>query len=366
MKIKNSLFWAVCVLIVLIVCSVCNANVTVKITDMAGRTVNAPLDPERIICLGPGALRLIIYLEAENKVVGVENMEIINPGGRPYWIAHPELARLPVCGPGGPAAINKKPDLEAVLSVNPQVIIVTYMDGHLADEVEQILGIPVVVLSYGTFATFDEAVYDAIRIAGKLLNRKKRALDIIDYIESHRKDLKARTEMVSEADKPTAYIGGIGYRGAYGIESTEQKYIPFDWVNVINAAKQVNASIGTHVFIDKETLLKLNPDVIFVDGGGLELVSQDYRKKPEFYHALKAFSLRRVYTLLPFNFYITNIGTAMADAYAIGKIIYGESFKDVDPERKAEKIYTFLVGKPVYQAMKKDYGTIGGVAPFFK
>ena len=51
--------------------------------------------------------------------------------------------------------------------------------------------------------------------------------------------------MVSETDKPTAYIGGIGYRGAYGIESTEQKYVPFEWVNVINRAKQVQKTTGS-------------------------------------------------------------------------------------------------------------------------
>lgn len=48
----------------------------------------------------------------------------------------------------------------------------TYMDGALADEVQQILNIPVVVLSYGAFATFDEAVYDALKIAGNVFIAK--------------------------------------------------------------------------------------------------------------------------------------------------------------------------------------------------
>lgn len=106
----------------------CAAARTVTVTDMAGRQVIARFDPDRIICMGPGALRLIVYLQAQTKVVGVEDMEKIHPEGRPYRIAHPELSKLPRCGPGGPACINKKPDLEAVLSVNPQVIFITYMD----------------------------------------------------------------------------------------------------------------------------------------------------------------------------------------------------------------------------------------------
>jgi iron complex transport system substrate-binding protein len=361
---KKTGFWAFCIIIFWGLPAVCVAGRTMTVTDMAGRQVTAPFDPDRIVCIGPGTLRLIVYLQAESKVVGVEDMEKMNPGGRPYWIAHPELFKLPRCGPGGPSGINKKPDLEAVLSLKAQVIFITYMDAQLADEVQRTLGIPVVVLSYGKFATFDEAVYDALRIAGKILNRGKRADLVVSYIESLRKDMRARTEDMPEGSRPTVYVGGIGYRGANGIESTEKRYIPFEWINADNVADQVKISIGSHVFMDKETLLRLNPDIIFLDGVGLILVAEDFRKKPEFYKALKAFSNRQVYTLLPFNWYTTNIGTALADAYAIGKILYKKRFEDIDPELKADEINIFLVGKPVYQEMKKDYGSIGGNPPF--
>lgn len=361
---KKTGFLTFCIIMVWGVSVLGAAPRTVTVTDMVKRQVTAPFDPERIICIGPGALRLIVYLQAESKIVGVEDMEKMNPGGRPYWLAHPALSNLPRCGPGGPAGINKKPELEAVLSVRPEVIFITYMDASLADEVQQTLGIPVVVLSYGEFATFDETVYDALRIAGRILNRVKRADTIVTYIESLRKDLYTRSKGIPENSRPTVYVGGIGYRGARGIESTEQRYIPFEWIGADNVAERVKAGIGSHVAMDKETLLKLNPDVIFIDGGGLMLVAADYHKKPKIYKTLQAFSNRRVYILLPFNWYTTNIGTALADAYAIGKILYKERFEDIDPEKKADEIYTFLVGKPVYEKMKKDYGAIGQTAPF--
>ena len=131
---------------------------TMPVTDMVGRHVVVPFNPGRIICIGPGALRIIVYLGAASKIVGVEEMEVKNPRGRPYWLAHSELWNLPRCGPGGPVSINKKPDLEAILSLEPQIIFVTYMQAPLANEVQHTLGIPVVVLSYGAFATFDETI----------------------------------------------------------------------------------------------------------------------------------------------------------------------------------------------------------------
>jgi iron complex transport system substrate-binding protein len=311
-------------------------------------------------------LRLIVYLQAQDKVAGVEDMEKANPGGRPYWIANPELHDLPTCGPGGPSGINKKPDLEAVMSVAPDVIFVTYMDKALADKVQATVNIPVIVLSYGTFANVDETVYESLRKAGRILNREKRAEELITYINSLRKDLDKRTSDISTSHNPRVFVGGIGYRGSYGIESTEKDYIPLKWINAFNLAEEIEGRIGDHVLVDKETLLKLDPEVIFVDGGGLALIEEDYRKKKNYYNTLKAFKNRKVYMLLPFNWYTTNIDTALADAYAIGKILYKDTFEDIDPEKKADEIYTFMVGKPVYSDMKKDYGAIGETAPFLK
>lgn len=106
--------------------------------------------------------------------------------------------------------------------------------------------------------------------------------------------------------------------------------------------------------------------MIFLDGGGLSLILEDYHKKPTFYQAIRAFKTRRIYTLLPFNSYTTNIETALAGAFAIGKILYPDRFVDINPEKKVDEIYTFFVGSPVYETMKSTYGPIGGDAPFWK
>ncbi len=329
------------------------------VTDMIGRAVTLKDRPQRIICVGPGALRLIVYLQAQDMLVGVEGMEKQHATGRPYWIANPQLGKLSVIGPGGPAAINKKPDLEAVLRVAPDLIVATYMEKTMADTVAKTLNIPVLVLSYGELAVFDEKIYESLRLAGEVLGKKARADAVVDFIHGIRKDLDRRTADIAATDKPGVYVGGIGYRGAHGIESTQRNYIPLDWNHTDNVAQKVKATIGSHVMVDKEVLLSLDPDVIFIDGGGLALVVEDAQRKPDYYMALKAFKEKRVYSLQPFNYYTTNIGTAMADAYAIGKTIYPLRFEDVALGVKADEIYTFLLGKPVYSRMQKTFGSLG-------
>ena len=335
------------------------------ITDLAGRTLSVPFDPDRIVCLGPGTLRLIVYLQAESKVAGVEAMEKRFSTGRPYWMAHPELQKLPSCGPGGPAGIGKKPDGEAILGVKPQIVFSTFWDAGMADEVQKLLGVPVVVLSYGALATFeDNYVADSLMVAGKILNREKRAEEVVGFIESLKKDLNQRTADIPPDQKPGVYVGGLGFKGIMGIESTDKRFLPFHWVHAKNLADTFPATMGSHVMVDKEAFLKLNPDIIFLDLSGLPMVIEDMKKKPEYYQALKAFSDRNVFTLLPFNWYTTNIGTALADSFAIGKILYEKRFEDLDPAIKADEIYTFLVGKPVYEQMSKDFGPLG-VRPDF-
>jgi len=46
----------------------------------------------------------------------------------------------------------------------------------------------------------------------------------------------------------------------------------------------------------------------------------------------------------------------LADAYFVGKVLYPDRFADIDPVQKADEIYTFFVGKPVFSQMNSQYG----------
>ena len=336
----------------------------IALKDMAGRRVRVSRNPQRIVCIAPGTLRLIIYLGAKDKVAGVEDIEKRFPTERPYRLAHPELGKLPSIGPGGVNAINKMPDSEAILAVNPDVIFISYMEKRKADLLQDRIGIPVVVLSYGNFGAFDEAVYDSLRLVGRVLAAEERAEAVISFIENAKRDLAVRVKGYPENERPAVYAGCIGFKGAHGIESTETNYPPFTWI----AAKNVVGENGRrgHLFAGKENLLAWDPDIIFIDGGGNELLRQDYRKNRTFYHGLKAFRSRKVYLLYPFNWYMTNIGTVLCDAYTAGKILYPERFSDVDIKTRADKIYRFLLGRPVYTEMMKIHGPLGGVLPYIE
>lgn len=323
-----------------------------KITDLAGRQVEVPVPANKVVAIGPGALRLVCYVDGADKVVGVENVEKQWPStSRPYILAHPELKDLPTIGQGGP---DSAPDSEKLVTAKPDVIFVAYLaDRAKADELQAKTGIPVVVLSYGRLATFDEDVYQSLELTGKITGNEKRAQEVVAYLKNCQQDLNVRTKDIPADKRPKVYVGALGMKGTHGIESTQAKYPPFLNVNASNVADETGKT-GS-VMIDKEKLLSWDPDIIFIDEGGCSLVLDDYQKNPQFYQSLSAFKKGEVYGQIPYNYYTTNIGTAIADAYYAGKVIFPEQFKDTDPVKKANEIYQFLLGKPVYEQITKDY-----------
>ena len=323
---------------------------SIEITDMAGRNVVLEGPIERVVAIG-SALRIYTYVNGTEKLVGVEKGQQSTKTGRPYIIANPNLEELPLVGEGFPA----NPDPELLMNVNADVIIAgDILDVNQIEELQKKIGVPIVVIGCGSSAVFDQDMYDALTIIGKVVGKEDRSEELIEYMEGCKTELINLTKDISEDKKPSIYIGGLSYKGVHGIESTSGNS---PVLNVIGA-KNVVDDIGKSgsVMIDKEQLIKWDPDILIIDENGLSLVKEDYQKNPDYYNALSAVKNGKVYGQLPYVSYYNNIETAMADIYFLGKVLYPSEFKDIDVIEKADEIYTFMLGKPLYNIMAEKYG----------
>ena len=320
------------------------------ITDSLGREVHFNSRPQRVVAIGPGALRLYLYVADVNKLVGVEDMERQEKEGRPYNLAYPELRELTIIWPGGP---RNAPDPEKLLEVEPDVIFSMYTgEAESVEKLQEKTGIAVVALSYGKKEVFDPELYKSLELIGEVMGTE-RGKEVVAMMEGWREDLDKRTKDMAEEERPRVYMGGMGMRGAHGIESTTGDFSLF---NVIHSRNVVDeAGINQYVSLDKEKILELDPEMIFIDGGGYGLVKEDYDKDPTFYQGLKAFKEGKVYLHMPYNFYYTNIGVAIADSYYFGKMMYPKAFEDVKIEEKFDEIMKGLLGKPLYKEMSDVY-----------
>jgi len=317
---------------------------TVTITDMTGRTVKVPADIQRVVGIEAGALRVLAYLNATNRVVGVEDIE--RQGGKPYNYAYPDLADRPVIGPihGG--------DPELITAAQPDVILWTYTEAGEADDLQAQTGIPVVAIDYGDLDDNRATFYQALRLTGSIVKAEQRAEALISYMDATIEDLDKRTRNIPDSDKPSCYVGGVGYRGAHGIASTEPDYAPFQFIHADNVAGSLQQE---HAFVDIEAIIEWNPDVLFIDQAGSQLVMQDITNHSVL-AGVWAIQQDQVYGVLPYNWYSTNYGTVLADAYYIGSVLYPDAFSDIDLPMKANEIYQTLLGGPVYQDMQMAYG----------
>jgi iron complex transport system substrate-binding protein len=335
------------------------------VEDISGRKVALPQKISRIVAIGPGMLRLVCYLNATDLLVGVEGSETgWGFTGRDYAMAYGESFRdLPVIGPGGP---GKPPAPELILAVKPDLIIMsrTYADMYGPDRLQTETNSTVVVLDYGPAGSLDvEGLANALRTLGTALNRKERAEKIIKFVEGLREDLKARTENVTS--RPKVYVGAVSYKGGQPFTTTQASFPPLQLLYTPTIADKYSNKTGVY-FMDFEAILKEQPEIVFIDEGNLNTVKQDFDKDPGKYCQLTAFQSRKLYGILPYNYYHTNIAVALADAYYMGKVLYPDRFGDVNPELKADEIFQAFLGRSLCKQYEEAYGGFKNLSDMFK
>lgn len=337
---------------------------TIIVTDVLGRSVTVPQHPERVICSGSGALRLLVYLQAQDRAVAVDSAEKRVPdlgvlvGTRPYSIANPQFQDLPIFGEFRGL---DNPELIAGLSPRPQVIFkVSPLAGPHPDQLTEKTAIPVVGLEYGNLTDKKDQFYETLRTMGLILGKDDRAEEVIAFFENSLADLAKRTASIPEEKRPSCYIGGVASRGAHGFTSTEPGYPPFIYTGAKNVAAAPGEKISAAAQISKEKLLEWDPEVLFVDlstttTAGEEGSSLHQLKADPALAALTAVEEGRVWGVLPYNSYTINYGSVLANSYFVGKVLYPDRFEDIDPAAKADEIFTFLVGKEVFQVMNDSF-----------
>lgn len=318
---------------------------TRTLTDSAGRKVTIPAQVERIVCVNVGALRYTCYMQAQDLVVGVEDYEQTPTMSRLYnYVNFDRFSGLPVIGNNG----EHYP--EEIIAADPDVIIMSSFSDNDADALQQKTGIPVVMVP-GSDTTMDDMAYETFRIMGEVYDKKDRADELIAYMDEVKADLTARTDNIAEENKPSVYVGGVSFKGAHGFEGTEAGYGPFTIIQAKNLADETGQ---TGAFdIDLEQVLSWNPDFIFLDFNGMDLIREDFRNHPDYYNSLTAVQENKVYSQISFRSSASNLETALADAYYAATVIYPEQFSDIDPVEKAGEIFNMLLGTNPYEDLKE-------------
>ena len=342
-KITRFLSVLLACLMLLSVAALAETAETRIIVDGLGREVEIPVNVESIVCTGVGALRYTCYMGAQDLVVGVEEYESKLSTSRLYnYVNFDQFSQLPIIG------MKDEPDPEALLNIDPQVIVMSGYIEEQAEDLQNKTGIPVVVVPTSD-TTLDDMAYETFRIMGELYGREEKAAEIIEYLHGIEADLETRISGIAEEDKPSVYVGGVSFKGHHGFEGTEAYYGPFELIKAKNLANETDQTGAFN--IDLEQVLEWDPEVIFVDFNGMGLIKEDYAANADYYNALTAVQEGKVYSQISFRSSASNLETALADTYYAACVMYPEQFGDIDIAAKADEIFTMLLGRPVYNEL---------------
>ncbi len=302
------------------------------VRDMLGREVTFHAS-ERLVALGPGALRLVVYMGLEPRLTGVERIERQPAPHAPYR-QKLNIAALPVVGEGG---AGKLPDFEALLKAKPDLILTSFYSREQIAMIEAKTGIAVVALSYGDSYGGRggvgklEGVKASLKLLGTITKTQQRATILTDFMDTQAELLGALGLKGRQA-----YIAGLGYKGAQGITSTEPDYPPFEMLGIRNAV--VSEGRG-HRFIKEETLAKALPEYLFIDPMGSGIIAQERQKRAWLFELLE--KKGTFHTLLASNYYNANIENLFVNAWMIAAAM-GEN---VDAAEQSRNIYRLFLGE---------------------
>jgi len=335
---------------------------TRTVTDTWGREVRIPETVESIVCLGSGAPRIAAYLGVMDMLVGAEDHDIKNVTVlRDYNVVYQQmLSKLPAVGAGGGSGANNG-YAEQIIEVQPDVILAGFSQ-EAAEELQNQTGIPVVCVRYLSINFIDESFYTAMRVFAEVVGAQKRCEEVLQFVDDCKKDLNDRTQNIPDSEKTTAYTGAVTFSGRHGFTGTYANFGPFMGINALNVADEVK---DTNYFeTDPEKIVQWDPDVVFLDPGNMDLVNDEYKTNPGYFHALRAVQEGNVYTMPSFNNCGTNVTYAIMDAYYAGIVLYPQAFADVNMESIGKLVLETMLGKNFFAEMEQGglyYGklTIG-------
>ncbi|AHM72571.1 ABC transporter substrate-binding protein [Yersinia hibernica] len=336
-----------------------------SVTDILGRQVVVPDNPQRIILGESRMLYTLALLEPGNpaqRVIGwPADLERFDAQSwQLYTQKFPEIAQIPIIGSGNIRQIN----IERLIQLQPDLIILPRFaraeddDGMLAGLTKA--GIPVIYVDLRVDLLKHTA--PSIKLLGEVLNRQARAEQFINFYQQHMQLIQQRLADYS-GRKPTVMLHlHLGRRESCCTTASKGSLgdlITFAGGDNI-ATSRINSVYGE---LNPENVLQANPDIYIATGmagptgkrfSSLQLgplvnaeqaqhsFQQVLSEQPILSH-LNAVTQGRAYSIWH-NFYLSPYHVVAVEMFA--KAFYPELFSDINPQRTFQQLYQQFLPLP--------------------
>ena len=216
----------------------------VTVTDQAGRTVTIESEPERIVSGYYISTSLLIALDQEDKLVGIEAKADKRPI---YRLSAPQLIDLPNVGTA------KEFDLEGCAALEPDLVILPIKLQNSVPTLEE-LGLTVLLVNPENQQLLDEAV----ELVSTATGSQAEAMELAAFSAEQHAWLE---ETLAEAEAPTVYLAG----NSSMLSTAGSAMYQNDMITAAGGANVAAEITDTYwVEVDYEQLLAWNPDYIIL------------------------------------------------------------------------------------------------------
>ena len=214
------------------------------LTDQIGREVIIEKEPESIVSGYYISTSLLIALDQEEKLVGIEN----DADKRPvYAYSAPSILDIPSLG------TVKEFDLEECALLNPDLVVVPTKLMGIIPSLEE-LGIKVLVVNPEN----EELLNEMILLLGKATNSEDTANELLQYKDGGLKELE---NTLGDSEKPRVYLAGnSSFLATAGPLMYQHSLI--ENAGGENVAKEVEDTYWAEV--SYEQILTWNPEYIII------------------------------------------------------------------------------------------------------
>ena len=341
----------------------------ITITDMIGREVTVtPGSYQSVVCIGAGALRMYSYIGDASLLCGVEDIDnttvserpmMFDSVARPYVLANAEVFNtLPSCGVGGPMA--QTAEAEKILACNPDIVISEFEDVEKENALQEQLGVPVITLKAGSKGVFDDAFSGSMELLGKVFGEEEKAAALIKFVADEKAAIEEKVAGISDGDKPSVYVCGLGNWGTTNHLMTAENYVSFEVAGVKNVLSGLGIEgIGP---IEEEKFVEMGEkmDIMIIDAAAVKNIKPLYAEDNTMFDTCKAWQDGEVYLEMAYNAYYTNFEIALINTWFIAKTVYPEAFEDVDMSVKTNEVTKAFLGQELAEEIFACPSSFGG------
>ena len=306
----------------------------VVLRDSLNREVKIPGKVDRIVCLQPELLRILVALGQQEKVVAVDRFPV--KYDHLLRIIFPEIVYLPVVSVTGEDA-----NVEKILSLRPDLVLVSPSELFLTRQLSRKLRCPVVSLS--ATGRLDRLL-DEIEVLGRLTGSRNRSEELKRFLQDKISWLQNQVTRVAASRKPRVYLSFWG-----SILRSPVFYEPVEVAggfNLTSKLRPIHQGSDTAV-LTIEKILSWDPEIILVHGNyppeERKLTVEQVKSDPRL-QSIQAVRAHRVHYTFGF-WYWWDPALVLVECYYLSQLFHPGLKNEFDLKVEAEAIFKFFYGK---------------------